>query len=112
MLPVRLKQPPMVISIICFIALINAAQLSYMAFSPVSKQMGSLYPTYFALSAIVSLISIAGMWSLKKWAALLYVAVLLSNQLVLVSMGLWEITAVLIPVIIMILLFNNKEKMS
>lgn len=112
MLPIQLKQPPLVISIICFIALINAAQLSYMAFSPVSKQMGSLYPTYFAFSAIVSLLSIVGMWSLKKWAALLYVAVLLSNQLVLVSMGLWEVSAALVPGVIIILLFNNREKMS
>lgn len=112
MLPNQLKQPPLVISIICFIALINAAQLSYMAFSPVSKQLGSFYPIYFAMSAITSLVSIAGMWFVKKWAAWLYVVVLLANQWVLVSMGLWEITAALIPAIIIILLFNNRDKMT
>lgn len=109
---VRLKQQSLVISIICFIALINAAQLSYMAFSPVSKQLGSFYPTYFTLSAVISLISIAGLWLLKRWAVWLYVAVLLSNQWVLVSMGLWEISAVPIPAIIIILLLNHRDKMT
>jgi len=37
-----------------------------MVLSPVSKQLGAFYPYYFAISAIISLISIAGLWGLKK----------------------------------------------
>ena len=103
---------PIAITIICFIGVINAAQLSFMVLSPVSKQLGAFYPYYFFLSALISLVSIAGLWFLRKWAALLYVLVLGSNQLVLVSMGLWELTAVLIPAIIIALLFKNLDKMT
>ena len=106
------RQKPIAIIIICFIGIINASQLIFMVLSPVSKQLGAFYPYYFAISAIMSLTSIAGLWGLKKWAALLYIAVLISNQLVLASMKLWEVSAILIPLIITILLLNNLNKMT
>ncbi len=105
-------QRPVAIIIVCFIGVINAAQLSFMVISPVSKQFGAFYPYYFALSAIVSLLSIYGLWFFRKWAVWLYIVVLASNQLVLVSMGLWELTAILMPILIVVLLFNNLDKMS
>lgn len=103
---------PIAIIIICFIGAINAVQLIFMVFSPVSSQLGNWYPFYFGISSIFSLFSLAGMWFLKKWAAIMYAVVLISNQLILVSMQLWEVSAILIPMIILILLFNNKDKMS
>ena len=106
------RKKPLAIIIICFIGIINASQLIFMVLSPVSKQLGAYYPYYFAISAIISLVSIAGLWRLKKWAILLYIAVLISNQLVLASMRLWELSAILIPLIITILLLNNQNKMT
>jgi len=106
------RQKPLAIIIICFIGIINASQLIFMVLSPVSKQLGAYYPYYFAISAIISLVSIAGLWRLKKWAVLLYIAVLISNQLILASMRLWELSAILIPLIITILLLNNQNKMT
>ncbi|WP_305908721.1 hypothetical protein Q9L42_009285 [Methylomarinum sp. Ch1-1] len=105
-------QKPMAITIICFIGVINAAQLSFMVWSPVSRQLGAFYPYYFASSAVISLVSVTGLWFLRKWAAWLYIFALISNQLVLVSMGLWEFSAVLIPAIIIALLLKNLDKMS
>ncbi len=103
---------PLVILIICFVGFINTAQLFYMAFSPVPKQLGVFYPYYFTISSLVSLISIGGLWYLKKWSVWLYCTVLIANQLVLTTMGLWEFSAVIIPVIIIILLIKNLHKMS
>ena len=106
------RQKPLAITIICFIGIINASQLIFMVLSPVSKQLGAFYPYYFAISAIMSLVSIAGLWGLKKWAVFLYIAVLISNQLILASMKLWEVSAMLIPLIITILLLNYRNKMT
>ncbi len=103
---------PLIISIICFIALINTAQLSYMAISPVPKQFGAFYPGYFVIATIASLVSISGLWLLKKWAAWFYSAILVINQMVLVSMGLWEVSAAIIPVLMIVLLFQNMDKLS
>jgi hypothetical protein len=108
---IRLNHPPAIIAV-CFIGLINAMQLTFMIFTPVSKQFGSLYPVYFSVAAILSLISIAGLWWLKKWAVYLYLLVLILNQLVLLSMGLWELSAVIMPLIILILLWQNKDKLA
>ena len=100
------RQKPIAIIIICFIGIINASQLIFMVLSPVSKQLGAFYPYYFAISAIMSLASIAGLWGLKKWAALLYIAVLISNQLVLASMKLWKVSSIIMPLIIKILFLS------
>ncbi len=109
--PIKLNHPPVIIAI-CFIGLINAMQLTFMIFTPVSKQFGSLYPFYFSMASILSFISIAGLWWLKKWAAYLYALVLLLNQLVLWNMGLWEMSAVIMPLIILVLLWQNKDKLT
>ncbi len=107
-----LAKKPLAIMMVCCIGFINATQMVYMIFSPVTKQIGSGLPLYFTLAAVFSLVSIYGLWMLKKWASWLYVGVLVLNQLMLVNMGLWEITAMLIPLFIVIVLFSNQDKMT
>ncbi len=107
---IKLNHPPAIIAI-CFIGLINALQLTFMIITPVSKQFGSLYPFYFTVASVLSFISIAGLWWLKKWAAWLYTLILLVNQLVLASMGLWEASAAIMPAILVVLLWQNKDKL-
>lgn len=105
-------EKPFIISAICVIGLINAIQMLNLILSPMAKHAGAIYPLYFSGSVLISLVCIAGLWLLKRWAALLYSAVLIINQLVLVSMGYWELTAAIIPVAIILLLFKHLDKMS
>lgn len=105
-------QRPLAITAICVIGIINATQMINLILSPMSKQIGAIYPFYFTLSVIVSLACIGGLWFLKRWAAFTYGAVLLCNQLVLLKMGYWEVSAAVIPVIIILLLFKHLDKMS
>ncbi len=100
------------ITAICIIGIVNVTQMINLIFSPMAKNLGTAYPLYFTLSAIISLACIAGLWCLKKWAALAYVAILICNQIVLVTMGLWEFTAVLLPIVIITILFKNLNKMT
>ena len=102
---------PAVITAICVIGLINAIQMINLVFSPVSKHVGAIYPVYFSVSVMLSLLCIAGLWLLKRWAALLYTALLICNQIVLMVMGYWELTAAIIPVAIIVMLFRHLEKM-
>ncbi|TAL48072.1 MAG: hypothetical protein EPN89_07540 [Methylovulum sp.] len=103
---------PPAITAICVIGIINATQMLNLILSPMAKQLGAIYPVYFSLSVIISLVCIAGLWFLKRWAALAYTAILIGNQIALLSMKLWEFTAVVIPIIIIVLLFKHFDKMS
>ena len=102
---------PLVISAICIIGIINAIQMLNLILSPMAKQAGSIYPVYFSASVLISLACITGLWLLKRWAALLYMAVLIGNQIVLMVMGYWELTAAIIPVVIILLLFKHLDEM-
>ncbi|MGJ0514206.1 MAG: hypothetical protein ACR65O_00475 [Methylomicrobium sp.] len=104
-------EKPATIIAICVIGLINAIQMINLVFSPMSKQVGAIYPVYFSFSVVLSLICIAGLWLLKRWAALFYMVLLICNQIVLVAMGYWEVTAAIIPAAIILLLFKHLDKM-
>jgi hypothetical protein len=105
-------EKPFIINAICVIGVINAIQMLNLILSPMAKQAGAVYPIYFSASVLLSLICIAGLWLLKRWAALFYSAVLICNQVVLAVMGYWELTAAIIPVAIILLLFRHLDKMS
>lgn len=104
-------EKPFIITAICVIGLINAIQMVNLILSPMAKQAGAIYPLYFSGSVLISLACIAGLWLLKRWAALVYSAVLIVNQLVLLKMGYWELTAAIIPVAIILLLFKHRNQM-
>jgi hypothetical protein len=103
---------PFAITAICVIGVINAIQMLNLILSPMAKQAGAIYPIYFSCSVLISLICLIGLWLLKRWAALVYSAVLIVNQLVLVAMGYWELTAAIIPAAIIVLLFKHLDKMA
>jgi hypothetical protein len=105
-------EKPLVISAICIIGVINAIQMLNLILSPMAKQAGAIYPLYFSASVLISLFCIAGLWLLKRWAALGYMALLICNQAVLLMMGYWELTAAIIPVAIILLLFKHWDKMA
>jgi hypothetical protein len=105
-------EKPLSISAVCIISIINAIQMLNLILSPMAKQAGAVYPLYFSISVIVSLVCIGGLWLLKRWAALVFMAVLICNQVVLLVMGYWELTAAIIPAVIILLLFKHLDKMS
>lgn len=103
---------PLAITAICVIGLVNAVQMINLVFSPVSRHVGAIYPLYFSFAIVLSLVCIAGLWLLKRWAASLYAALLICNQIVLMAMGYWEVSAAVIPVIIVLLLVKHWDRMS
>lgn len=105
-------EKPLVINAICIVGIINSIQMINLILSPMSKQVGSIYPLYFALSVLLSLVCIAGLWLLKRWAALAYGVLLFCNQIVLLLMGYWSISTALIPTAIILLMLKNLGRMS
>jgi hypothetical protein len=105
-------EKPLAITGVCVIGIINAIQMINLIFSPMSKQVGAVYPLYFFLSVALSLACIGGLWFLKRWAALVYGALLICNQMVLLVMGYWELSAAIIPTVIILLMFKHLGRMS
>lgn len=96
------------IKAVCIIGLINATQMVNLIFSPMTKQIGSLFPSYFIFSVLISLVCLVGLWFLKKWAAVTYAIVLICNQGVLIMMGFWEVTALVMPALIIFLIYKSR----
>jgi hypothetical protein len=93
---------PLAITIICIISFIGAVFIIPVIFSDLAKQVGSWYPPYLAFSTIVSFACMVGLWQLKKWAAYTYTGLVVLNQIVLQTMGVWNIMSLIIPAIVIV----------
>lgn len=100
------------IKAVCVIGFINATQMLNLIFSPVTKHISLIFPAYFAVAVLISLVCLAGLWLMKKWAAVTYAIILICNQIALIMMGFWEITALVIPAVIMAVLFKQRKNMT
>jgi hypothetical protein len=101
-------EPYFAIKVICVIAFVNASQMLTLVFSPVTKHLGFIFPALFVIGVVISLICVAGLWLLKKWAAITYSVVLICNQIALIIMGYWEITALIMPAVIFAVLYKHR----
>ncbi len=99
------------IKAVCVIGFVNATQMLNLIFSPVTKHISLVFPAYFAVTVVISLICLTGLWLMKKWAAITYAIVLICNQIALITMGFWEFSAAIIPLAIIALLFKQRNNM-
>jgi hypothetical protein len=76
------------------------------------KQIGAWYPPYLAVSSIIGLTTIIGVWNMKKWAAYGYTGLSLLNQVILLALGLWSIPALILPAIFAVICLMNLSKMT
>src|SRR5687768_15368663 len=106
------KKRPTAITVICVLGFIGAAITIPLIFSEAARQIGSWYPPYLGLSALVGLICMIGLWNMKRWAAYTYTAFVLINQIVLLAMGVWNIMALLIPAIVIAIAMTHLKKMD
>ena len=110
--PTATAQRPVAITVICILGFIGAALTIPLIFSSTVQSIGSWYPPYLGASAVVGLICMVGLWKMKKWAVFLYTLLVVINQVVLFTMGVWNPFALLIPVIIIAIGFANLSKMT
>ena len=106
------KKRPTAITVICVLGFIGAAFTIPLIFSDIAGQIGSWYPPYLGLSAIIGLACMIGLWQMKKWAAYTYTGVAGLNQIVLLSMGVWNVMALIIPAIIVGIVLTHVKKMD
>lgn len=98
--PLGLKKRPTIITIICVLCFLGAFVAIPMVVSPAAAQVGSWYPPYLAFSAIVGFICMVKLWKMKKLGAYGYATFVAINQIFLLIMGIWNISALIAPAVV------------
>jgi glycerol-3-phosphate acyltransferase PlsY len=111
--PSTLPHPrrPAAITVICVISAIGALITIPLIFSELARSIGAWYPPYLAFGAVVGLACTVGLWLMRKWAVYLYTALMVLNQIVLFSMGVWNVLALAIPLVVIIIGFVYLSRM-
>jgi hypothetical protein len=102
---------PTAITVICILGFIGAAISIPVIFSDIARAIGPWYPPYLGFSALAGLICMVGLWKMRKWSVFAYTALVVLNQIVLFSMGVWNVFALLIPAIVIAIAFAHLSKM-
>lgn len=110
--PAEKAKRPIAITIICVLGFIGAAVSVPLIFSATARSIGAWYPPYLAVCSIAGLACMVGLWLMKKWSVFAYAGLLAINQVVLMAMGVWNIFALVIPLIVVVVAFMNLSKMS
>jgi hypothetical protein len=103
---------PVAITVICIIGFIGLIPSVLLIFSPVASSIGAWYPPFLALASIGGLISFIGMWLMKKWGVYTYIGLTIMSQIVLLTKGVWNPLALMIPLIVIIIGYSNLKTMS
>jgi hypothetical protein len=106
------KKRPTAITVVCIMSFIGVAFTFPLIFSNISAQIGSWYPPYLGLSAIIGLVCMIGLWQMKKWAAYTYTGFVGLNQIVLMTLGVWNVMALIIPGIVVVIALSHVKKMG
>jgi hypothetical protein len=106
------SQRPVAVTVICVLGFIGAAFTIPLIFSDAARGIGAWYPPYLAFSAVVGLVCMIGLWKMMKWSVFAYTAFVILNQCVLMAMGAWNILALLIPAIVIVIAFMYLPKMK
>jgi len=102
---------PIPITVICVIAAVGALFTIPLIFSQAAVSIGAWYPPYLAFSAVVGLACTIGLWLMRKWGVYLYAAFMVVNQIVLAGEGVWNILALVIPLIVVVVGFAYLSRM-
>jgi len=107
---------PYIITLICYVLALVVITTFLGIFKPslslTIQRFGLGFTLYQIFSAIVSLLSMIGLWLMKKWGVYVYAGLLVINQIVLLVMGRWSIASLLISAIIVYIGYINIQKMS
>jgi len=106
------KKRPVVITVICIIMVIGAIFVIPAIFSDMARSIGAWYPPCLAISAVIGLVCMIGLWMMKKWSIILYTAFVAVNQVVMLAMGAWNVLALLIPAVVIVVGLSQFSKMD
>lgn len=103
---------PIVITVICVLALLGSLLNIPMIFSESASSIASWYPVYLAATSVLTLVCVAGLWKMKKWAAYLYIAGQLAGIAVFANLEMFEMYMVVGSLIMIVIVLTQLKKMN
>lgn len=103
---------PLIISIICIVGLIGAFLAIPMIFTKTAREINQYYPLVLVFSTVVGIISMIGLWKMKKWAVYTYASLVVFNQIVLLLLHQWHYLSLIVGVVIVSIAFYHIKKMN
>ena len=111
-LPASPSRRPIAMTAICVLSGMGILFTIPLIFSEAAASIGAWYPPFLAASAAVGAACTVGFWLMRRWAVYLYTGVLCLTQIVLLAMGSWNIVALLIPLVVVIIGFIYLPRME
>src|SRR5262249_5340152 len=102
---------PIAITIICIIGFIGVVFTVPLLFMDVIRTLPSWYPVLLAVSAVIGLACMIGLWMMQKWAVYTYTGFAAINQVILIATGLWTPVTLIVPAIIIAVMFGYLSRM-
>jgi len=102
---------PIPITVICVVCAIGALFVIPILFSEAARAIGAWYRPCLALSGIIGAVCTVGFWLMRRWALYLYTAMFVVNQILLLAMGVWTISALILPAIVVATGFAYASRM-
>lgn len=102
---------PTAITVVCVLGFIGALLTIPAILLSLKLPVAIWYPPFLALSAIIGLVCMFGLWQMKRWAVFAYTAFVILNQIVLMTTGDWNIFALIIPGIVIAIGFKYLPRM-
>jgi hypothetical protein len=106
------KKRPTAITVLCIFEFISAAGGIIFIFSGYASKIARWYPPLMGLSTVNLIICMIGIWQMKRWAVYLYVCFFVFMQMIMISMGVWNILSFIVPMVVLSILFNFFKKMN
>jgi hypothetical protein len=103
---------PVIITVICIIGLIGALFTIPLLFTSYASAIGSWYPPFVGLSALVGIISFIGLWRMRLWALYLYLAMFVVTEIIMMVMHIWSPTAPILPIVVLVIGFCYRSRMQ
>jgi hypothetical protein len=98
---------PTIITCICIIGLIGAFGAAFLDILGLTND--SRIYLYFVI--LTGLVSMYGLWNMRKWAVYLYTTAAILNQAILIKQNSWHAMALIIPSAILAVCYVNLSKM-
>ena len=106
------EKRPILLTIICVVGILGGLLGIPFIFTEAAKSIGLWYQIYASISIAAGFICFAGLWMMKKWGIIIYTMLTGINQIVLIKMNIWNIFAIIMPVIVIIIGFIYFKEME
>jgi hypothetical protein len=91
---------PIPITVVCIVLAFGVAFAIPMVLGEAAQSIRGWYPPLLGLSTIVGGACTVGFWRMRRWAVYVYTALAVTNQFVLLALGVWSLRALILPAIV------------